>query len=156
MCQVPSAIFYPATSAAKVQVADRIRLLNGFLTRLVNRGQIWLSAACLNAYKSGKMTETLSSILRKEIVSRVQARVAHIKTLFDIDHDDSYFTLAPRDISIVEDQLARAFLFNILLTDETTDYFAVDLTSRMTLHQADDDPLDWHRLHRDSEGCFQY
>lgn len=151
VCQGPSAIFYPATSAAKIEAADRIRLLNGPLAPLVDRGQLWLSLACLNAYRNGRMTEALSSMLRKEVISRVLDRTAHIKTWFGIDQDDSHLTLAPRDVSIVEDQLARAFLFNILLTDETKDYFAVDLTSRARLYQADDDPLDWNRLHGESD-----
>lgn len=110
VCQGPSAIFYPTTPAAKTEAADRIRLLNGPLAHMVDRGQLWLSLACLNAYRNGRMTEALSSMLRKEVISHVQGRAAHIKTWFGIDQDDSHFTLAPRGRQYCREPACARFL----------------------------------------------
>lgn len=156
VCQGPSTIFFPATSAAKIDAAERIRHLNGPLAHLVDRGQLWLSLACLNVYRDGGLTEIWSSMLRKEVISRVQDRAAHIKTWFGIEQDGFDLKLAGRDVQIIEDQLARAFLFNIMLTDDARLCSPVDLKSRMRLRQAEDDPLDWHRLRRysDTPGVF--
>lgn len=151
-CQGPSTIFYPATSAAKAQAADEIRSLKGPFVDLVDKGQLWLSVACLGAYRNRNLTANLSSLLRTEVVSRVQDRTAHIRTWFGLERDDLQFTLlTPREVRIIERNLARAFLFNILFIREAGDVFAVDFTSKVGLLQAADDPLHRDKLHRDSD-----
>lgn len=151
ICQGPSTIFYPATSAAKAQAADQIRGLEGPFVKLVDKGQLWLSVACLSAYRSRRLTTTLSSLLRTEVISRVQDRTAHIKTWLGLEIDNHQFRLAPREVPIIENNLARAFLFNILFIRKARDSFAVDFTSKVKLLQAADDPLHWVKLHKDSD-----
>lgn len=153
ICQGPSTIFYPATSAAKTQAADQIRSLKGPFMDLVDKGQLWLSVACLSAYRNRRLTTNLSSLLRTEVISRVQDRTAHIKTWFGLERDDVQFTaLTPREVRIIENILARAFLFNVLFIRKAGhDGFAVDFTSKVGLLQATDDTLHREKLHTDSD-----
>lgn len=151
ICQGPSTIFYPATSGAKAQAADQIRSLKGPFVDLVDKGQLWLSVACLRAYRNRSLTANLSSLLRTEIISRVQDRTAHIKSWFGLERDMVQFALAPREVRIIENILARAFLFNIMFIRKVGDGFAVDFTSKVGLDQAVNDPLQREKLHGDSE-----
>lgn len=151
ICQGPSTIFWPATSAAKAQAAHQLRSLNGPFVDLIDKGQLWLSVACLSAYRNRRLTADLSSLLRTEVISRVQDRAAHIKTWFGLEREDVQFLLSPREVRIIENNLARAFLFNILFIREAGHVFAMDFTSKVGLLQAVDDPLHREKLHRDSD-----
>lgn len=151
VCQGPSSMFYPVTADTKRKVEGKMRLLNGPFANLVDRGQLWLSLACLDAYRRAAIPEELRPLMIDEVLSRIQGRASTLWTAIFGQVRDQQVELTVVETRIVEEKLARAFLFNTLLTAGSDDFFAADIISRVKLTQSYDDPLDWDRLHQESD-----
>ncbi|KAL2279042.1 hypothetical protein FJTKL_14020 [Diaporthe vaccinii] len=151
VCQGPSAIFSPTTGGTRRRAADHMRLSRGPLAGMVHNGQLWLSVACLDAFRRSSLPEHVWPLIRQEVIPHIQERAAGIKQHLGIEEARAGVPLAETEVEVVEEQLVRAFIFNILLSDEAMPgSFAVDFISRVRLVQHTHDPLDWAGLREHS------
>lgn len=151
VCQGPCAVFHTATRDAKMQVSREIVPLGGPLVKFIHKGQLWLSVACLDLFRRGRLPDQLAPVLRSEVLSCVLNRTAAIKRHIGIAPVDGQPELSGPDVEVVEEQLARAFVFNILLAGSSKDYPAVDFISCEALSRPVEDTLDWGRLGQESD-----
>ncbi|KAG8166278.1 hypothetical protein KVR01_004830 [Diaporthe batatas] len=151
----PSLIFHLGTEDEKTRVMGHLEAMKDHLAQplqeLGHRGQLWLSAACIHAFRRVSFSQSMMEVMRLDVVTDAVTHANHIKGQLGIVEDPDLKELTAADVQAVEEQLAHAFLFNISLTRVPRDYFAVDFISGKVLYRHDDDGLDWEKLCRESD-----
>lgn len=54
--------------------------------------------------------------------------------------------MTKQQVCLVEEQLARAFLFNTAFSEKSEPFFATDMASRVILRRASDDVVQWDKV----------